>query len=252
MRTSFFTATLATVAGVSGIALPQEPVVSVSSSSTIPSSSSSASSSVKSGPTPVPSGTYANQPKMIIPVPLEVAAAKFKNATGQVLDEVKQVIGEVKDLKDVVKDSALHARGNCGNVRVRQEWDGMSHDDRMNFINAIKCLQNKGSAFSGSASRNRYEDFVMVHQSVTPNVHGNRKFMIWHRYFLWAFEDILRTECGFNTAFPWWDETRYAGAFSQANSVWYYFGTPNSGNGCVNDGVSFCSSFFYLPSNRFS
>ncbi|KAK8116733.1 Di-copper centre-containing protein [Apiospora kogelbergensis] len=88
----------------------------------------------------------------------------------------------------------------------------------------------------------RYEDFVRLHQAWTPNIHNNDLFLIWHRYFVWAFEQALRNECGFNEAgLPWWDETRDAGRFA-ASPVFTaeYFGSLPKGNGtagtCITDG----------------
>jgi tyrosinase len=127
----------------------------------------------------------------------------------------------------------------CSNPRVRTEWDALSNSDRQAFVNAIKCLQGRPPSGAFSQSRSRYEDFVSLHQNLTPNVHGNAKFLIWHRYFLWAFEDVLRSECGFGGSIPWFDETRYAGHFSSSSifsSSW--FGGIALGGGCVTTGVS--------------
>jgi tyrosinase len=90
-------------------------------------------------------------------------------------------------------------------------------------------------------AKNRYEDFVALHQNLTPNVHNNAKFLIWHRYFLWTFEDVLRAECGYNAGVLWFDESRYAGRFT-ASSIFssQYFGGVAVGGNCVTDGVSNC------------
>jgi hypothetical protein len=31
----------------------------------------------------------------------------------------------------------------------------------------------------------------------TMNIHGNGLFLTWHRYFVWAYEQALRNECGY-------------------------------------------------------
>lgn len=28
-------------------------------------------------------------------------------------------------------------------------------------------------------------------------IHGNGLFLTWHRYFVWAYEQALRNECGY-------------------------------------------------------
>lgn len=128
-------------------------------------------------------------------------------------------------------------QSTCSNPRVRVEWDSYSNSDRQAFVDAIKCLMNRPASGAFSQSRSRYEDFVALHQRLTPNVHGNAKFLLWHRYYLWAFEQTLRSDCGFNRNFPWFDETRYAGRFTQSSifsAQW--FGSVNVGGNCVTNG----------------
>jgi tyrosinase len=50
-----------------------------------------------------------------------------------------------------------------------------------------------------------------------PNIHGNPKFLVWHRYFLWTFEMALRDQCNFWDPLPWWDETLDAGNFHNSD-----------------------------------
>lgn len=130
-------------------------------------------------------------------------------------------------------------RATCSNPRVRTEWDNYSNNDRQSFIDSIKCLMNKPPSGQFSVSKNRYDDLVGLHQTLTPNVHGNAKFLLWHRYFVYTFESLLRNECGFTANLPWFDETRYAGNFA-ASSIFssQWFGSINVGGNCVTDGVS--------------
>ena len=133
-------------------------------------------------------------------------------------------------------------QSTCSNPRVRIEWDSYSNSDRQAYINAVKCLQGRPASGQFPASRSRYEDLVALHQKLTPNVHGNAKFLLWHRYLLWTYEQMLRSDCGFDRALPWFDETRYAGRFAQSSifsAQW--FGSVNIGGQCVTDGVSVVS-----------
>ncbi|KAF1977593.1 Di-copper centre-containing protein [Bimuria novae-zelandiae CBS 107.79] len=127
------------------------------------------------------------------------------------------------------------AAATC-NARTRPEWHSTSDTYKQNYVNAVKCLFNRPSkGYDGS--KNRYEDFVQVHQTVADSVHNNRKFLPWHRALLWAYEKALQDECGFTEMVPWFDETKYAGRFSQSSvfsSKW--FGGINLGGDCVRDG----------------
>ena len=207
MRTSFLSATLAVSAGVS--ALPQ----------TVPTTPLAPA---------LPLQQFETQ-KFAVPLTLDdiVAGLFRKNVT-----EPEET--QFRTLSDDVTIAAT-----CSNPRVRQEWDSYSDSDRQAFVSAIRCLQTRGPSGQFGQSKSRYEDLVALHQTLTPNVHGNAKFLIWHRYYLWTFEDILRSECGFDRNLPWWDETRYAGRFADSSvfsSQW--FGGINAGGNCITDGVS--------------
>ncbi|GAW17530.1 hypothetical protein ANO14919_069880 [Xylariales sp. No.14919] len=130
------------------------------------------------------------------------------------------------------------AAGTCTTPNVRYEWDDYSTSDRQALMSAFKCLMNKPPSGAFTASKSRWEDFARLHQLYTPNVHQNQKFLPWHRYFVWTFEQVLRDECGFNRAFFWFDETKHAGAFS-ASDVFSsaYLGTLGGSSHCVTDGA---------------
>lgn len=53
-----------------------------------------------------------------------------------------------------------------------------------------------------SAAQNFYDDFVAVHLNQTNFIHQTANFLTWHRYFVWVWEDTLRTECGYKGALP--------------------------------------------------
>ncbi|KAH7083047.1 hypothetical protein BKA63DRAFT_142416 [Paraphoma chrysanthemicola] len=184
----------------------------------------------------------------------EILSGVFKNITEAVQDGLEDLTDSLTEsltkplskpqekqedssFRALAVDDTVSVAATCANPRVRTEWDSYSDSDRQAFVNAIRCLQGRGPSGQFGQSRSRYEDLVALHQTLTPNVHGNAKFLLWHRYYLWTFEDILRTECGFDRNLPWFDETRYAGRFSQSSvfsSQW--FGAIGLGGNCVTDG----------------
>ncbi|KAL5116377.1 hypothetical protein ACEQ8H_005725 [Pleosporales sp. CAS-2024a] len=129
------------------------------------------------------------------------------------------------------------AAATCSNPRVRQEWDSYSNSDRQAYVSAIKCLMSKPPGGQFSQAKSRYEDLVALHQTLTPNVHGNSKFLLWHRYYLFTFETLLRRECGFDRNLPWWDESRYSGNFA-ASSIFsdQWYGGINANGNCITNG----------------
>ncbi|KAH7396944.1 hypothetical protein DE146DRAFT_756630 [Phaeosphaeria sp. MPI-PUGE-AT-0046c] len=175
------------------------------------------------------------------PKPSEIIGDAKKTVEGLVGDLLKTEKADngtaESTFSTLAEDGTMSTMATCSNVRVRQEWDSYSDSDRQAFTSAVRCLMQRGPNGQFSNSRSRYEDLVALHQTLTPNVHGNSKFLLWHRYYLWTFEQLLRDECGFDRNLPWWDETRYSGRFAQSSifsSQW--FGAINTRGDCVRDG----------------
>lgn len=156
----------------------------------------------------------------------------------QIADGIEEGIHDGFNLLEPLKPKGhLGARATCSTVRVRTEWDSVSTADRQNFVDSLKCLMKKAPSGQFPASKSRYEDFTALHQTLTPRVHNSAKFLLWHRYLLWTWEQELRETCGLTGTLPWFDETRYAGKFGESSifsSQW--FGGISIGGNCVTDG----------------
>ncbi|KAI1339650.1 Di-copper centre-containing protein [Xylariaceae sp. FL0016] len=115
-----------------------------------------------------------------------------------------------------VGDSTEHAAATCdaNNPNIRFEWRNYQESDRINFVTAIKCLMDAPSGGGFTGSQTRWEDLVSVHQQMTSEIHMMAKFLPWHRYYVSVFESLMREECSFTGAFPWWDETKDSGNFA--------------------------------------
>ncbi|KAI0835965.1 Di-copper centre-containing protein [Hypoxylon sp. FL0890] len=118
---------------------------------------------------------------------------------------------------EVTAQDAAASTCDRNNPNVRFEWRNYSADDRKAYVNAVKCLMDKPSSGNFQGAQNRYEDLVSVHQQLTPKIHQSAVFLPWHRYYVSVFESLMREECGFDRAFPWWDETLDAGKFAQSD-----------------------------------
>ncbi|KAI0179783.1 Di-copper centre-containing protein [Hypoxylon sp. FL1284] len=119
----------------------------------------------------------------------------------------------------VAEEKAAAADGTCdrNNPAVRYEWRNYQADDKKAFVNAVKCLMDKPSSGNFQGAQSRYEDLVSVHQQLTPVIHQRAVFLPWHRYYVSVFESLMRDECGFDRAFPWWDETLDSGNFAKSD-----------------------------------
>lgn len=169
--------------------------------------------------------------------PQDLQAAKDKMPT-LVIPGNATLPNNTQSLNDEL-NKFVKRQSTCSNVRTRVEWDQASDNDRQGYINAIKCLMSQPPSGQFSVSKSRYDDLVGLHQTLTPRVHGNAKFLLWHRYYTWTFESLLRDQCGLSGPLLWFDETRYAGNYA-ASSIFSsrWFGSINLGGGCVTDGVS--------------
>ncbi|RHZ58008.1 tyrosinase family protein [Aspergillus thermomutatus] len=99
-----------------------------------------------------------------------------------------------------------HRRG------IRREWGSLSSLERINYIEAVQCMQQLPPVLSQEvilAARNRMDDFTAVHINYTMHIHLNGALLGWHREYLWLWEQALREDCGYQGYLPYWDWTLY-------------------------------------------
>lgn len=136
--------------------------------------------------------------------------------------------------------AAAAAAAACTKPTVVYEWRNMKPADQAGFSAAIRCLIKTPSRSGLAGAKTRWDDLAAIHSQMTPTIHWDGQFLLWHRYFLWIFEQELRKTCGYKGAMAWWDETKDAGKFASApmfNSA--FFGDmPDGKKQCIRDGVS--------------
>ncbi|KAK4670793.1 hypothetical protein QC764_603730 [Podospora pseudoanserina] len=119
------------------------------------------------------------------------------------------------------------------NVAIRREWGSLSAANRQAYTNAVRCLMEHPSLLDPlevPGAKTRFDDFVAVHINQTFSIHGTANFLSWHRYFTYAFEQALRSECNYNGYHPYWNWGKYA--HNPLNSpVFDGSSTSMSGNG---------------------
>ncbi|KAF2743855.1 Di-copper centre-containing protein [Sporormia fimetaria CBS 119925] len=127
------------------------------------------------------------------------------------------------------------------NVVRRKEWSRLKKDEKLNYIDAVKCLGKKPSRTPASVApgaKSRYDDFVTIHILLTQITHGNGNFLSWHRYYLWAFEQTLRNECGYKGYLPYYNWAMWA-ADPKKSPLLDGSATSISGDGAYVAGRSF-------------
>ncbi|KAJ8117333.1 hypothetical protein OPT61_g1455 [Boeremia exigua] len=99
------------------------------------------------------------------------------------------------------------------NVAIRREWSTLHRSEKLDYIRAVKCLGTKPAktpAAIAAGAKSRYDDFVVTHILQAQYTHGNGNFLSWHRYYVWAYEQALRNECGYKGYQPYYNWPLFA------------------------------------------
>ncbi|KAK3997446.1 tyrosinase [Cladorrhinum sp. PSN332] len=118
---------------------------------------------------------------------------------------------------------------------VRKEWRTLSTTEKADYINAVKCIMAKPAisppvpGHTGVVSR--YDDLIYTHILQTMSIHYVGHFLAWHRYFTATYEKMLRNECNYTGAQPYWDWTLDTPAANFASSPVFDPVTGFGGNG---------------------
>lgn len=121
-------------------------------------------------------------------------------------------------------------------------------------MRAVECLMDKETLNPDvDGARSRFDDFGVLHFKLLNRVHLSALFLLFHRYFIWTYEEALRNECGYDGTFPYWNwgeddgnvegsplldgsltSLGNNGAFENTTPL---FGVPQgSGGGCILEG----------------
>ncbi|KAF8802803.1 Di-copper centre-containing protein [Phlegmacium glaucopus] len=96
--------------------------------------------------------------------------------------------------------------GDCHTLLHRREWRTLKDSEKADYITAVKCLQSRPAQKPLiKAARTRFDEFQALHIYLADNIHIVGQFLPWHRRFLHIYEGVLRNECGYKGAQPYWD-----------------------------------------------
>lgn len=94
------------------------------------------------------------------------------------------------------------------NAVRRQEWHDLTVAQREEYIRAVLCLQSlppKADKKKYPGLNNRYDDFVLTHETQAHHLHSTPHLFPAHRLYIWAYEKALREECGYTGYQPYWN-----------------------------------------------
>jgi hypothetical protein len=141
---------------------------------------------------------------------------------------------------DGLEHFTISLPGSClkTSLPIRRDFRDYSSQEQQMFFNALNKLRQQPSLMS---RKNKYYDYVQVHNMGNLWFHGSPHFLPWHRLFLSLFEQDLRNISGNKSlTLPYW-------SWGGDSSTWFkksgilsptLFGTTGSlqNSYCVNDG----------------
>lgn len=110
----------------------------------------------------------------------------------------------------------------------------LTNKEKSAYLTAVDCLLTKPSItrpFPDSGVLSRYDDLVYTHIQQTFSIHYTGHFLPWHRYMVAVYESMLRSECNYAGAQPYWDWTLDTPANKWASSPVFDPITGFGGNG---------------------
>ncbi|KAL6884773.1 hypothetical protein GGI43DRAFT_305217 [Trichoderma evansii] len=139
-----------------------------------------------------------------------------KQEVGRLVEDIQAKVFKLLDNRE----AGLRARGQSAqctskNIIFRREYGSLTKAERLDYINAVKCLQSLPARSPTSVvpgARSRYDDFVAAHIQHTLTIHLTGSFLPWHRWLIHEYERALREECGYKGYQPYWDWPKYSSA----------------------------------------
>ncbi|KAI0422892.1 hypothetical protein F5X98DRAFT_105614 [Xylaria grammica] len=182
-------------------------------------------------------------------------------AQGQTYSQDDIISGKaLQQMSKTAYDTALKrlegSKSNCTKetVHVRKEWRYIPDPERIAFVKAVECLMEKPNVYPNvTGPKSMFDSFGVLHYHLTPAVHNSAYFLLFHRLYIWTYEQKLRDMCGYKGAFPYWEwgldaagvekspifdgsETSMGSNGAKVNSSRGGFFPGGSGGGCVTAG----------------
>ncbi|KAK3935115.1 amino acid transporter [Diplogelasinospora grovesii] len=127
----------------------------------------------------------------------------------------------------------------CTVKSQRKAWQNLTGIEKSRYIDATLCLINSPTKIGVSVAKTRWDDFQYAHALNMPYIHNVGAFLPWHRYFITVYERVLRDECGYEGAMPYWNEPLDADSLPSSPIFDPVSGFGGNGTGfdlCVADG----------------
>lgn len=95
---------------------------------------------------------------------------------------------------------------SCNNYVMRREWNTLTMSDKNQYIRAIRDLMIRKNSYQAIDPRiMSYHDFVELHVTHTPWIHGDPMFLPFHRGMIRQFELAILSTGKWNQGIVYWD-----------------------------------------------
>ena len=120
----------------------------------------------------------------------------------------------------------------CSATRVRKAWSLLTCSERQEYVQAVKTLN--------AEQPDEYRKLVVLHDFNFGFAHGTSSFLPWHRWYILAYENAIRSLRGFEClTLPYWDwerdaQSREMSSVLRAETFGAYHSPSET---CVSDGI---------------
>ncbi|KAJ1326052.1 tyrosinase [Microdochium nivale] len=123
----------------------------------------------------------------------------------------------------------------CTNPIIRKEWRELTGEEKTEYIRAAKCVRALPSKHYSNIPGvvTRMDDFTYTHWLLNNQIHFVANFLPWHRWYLQLHENLLRDECSFKGAQPYWDWSIEGDSKTMPKSPLFDAQTGFGGNGVM-------------------
>lgn len=153
---------------------------------------------VSDGPSLTSSKTLTDGRRSITILFTPVQLTKYKNFMARFVQLVLLLLAAILSLSNGQR-RLIGGNDDCGATRVRKSWENTSANDIETYLKAVES----------AIRNNQFQDFVKLHvdKQSSDEAHESCGFMLWHRRYLLAFENMLRSQgpefsC---VTVPFWD-----------------------------------------------
>ncbi|ORY61246.1 uncharacterized protein BCR38DRAFT_30466 [Pseudomassariella vexata] len=127
----------------------------------------------------------------------------------------------------------------CTNPTQRKAWHKLTNVEKKDYVDATLCLMSKPATMGWEGATTRWDELTYVHKVNTNIVHNVGGLLPWHRYYVYLHEQMLKTECGYKGAQPYWETVLDVGNILGSSVLDPVTGFGGNGTGadlCVSDG----------------